>query len=215
MTEVASAAMRMLLSSSSSSSDDHSNPAVDSLEHASVGATGVDGVLFIAFSVLVGLFVQVIWSEVKFLKVYVPLPYTVVIFIIGLAWGYCSPKYENGHSLDQAMTTLVGIDPHLFLQLFIPPLLFESGWAMNIHMFKKCTWACLWLASVGVVISMMVTAMLCYYVYPDNWSWNTSLIFGAMAAATDPVAVAAVLKELGAPETLATVIEGERSTTRL
>jgi len=206
----ASAAMRMLLSSSSSSSsDDHSDPIVDNLEHASVGATGVDGVLFIAFSVLAGLFVQVIWEEVKFLKKYVPLPYTVVIFIIGLAWGYCSPKYENGYSLDTAMSSLVGIDPHLFLQLFIPPLLFESGWAMNIHMFKKCTWPCLWLASVGVVISMMVTALLCYYVYPDNWDWNTSLIFGAMAAATDPVAVAAVLKELGAPETLATVIEGE------
>merc|ERR1712166_1073455 len=130
-------------------SDDHSDPIVDNLEHASVGATGVDGVLFIAFSVLAGLFVQVIWEEVKFLKKYVPLPYTVVIFIIGLAWGYCSPKYENGYSLDTAMTTLVGIDPHLFLQLFIPPLLFESGWAMNIHMFKKCTWPCLWLASVG------------------------------------------------------------------
>ena len=31
----------------------------------------------------------------------------------------------------------------------------------------------------------------------ENWSWNTSLMYGAMVAATDPVAVAAVMKELG------------------
>ena len=174
-------------------------------------STGVDGVLFIAFSVLVGLVVHVIWSDSKFLKKYFPLPYTVVIFVIGLAWGYCTPKYKDGYSLDTALYDLVGIDPHLFLQLFIPPLLFESGWAMNIHMFKKVSFSCIWLAGLGVVGAMLLTAMLCYYVYPDSWSWNTCLVFGAMAAATDPVAVAAVLKELGAPETLATVIEGERS----
>ena len=66
---------------------------------------------------------------------------------------------------------------------------------------------CLWFAGPGVVINMLLGATLCYYVYPDDWSWNTCLIFGAIVAATDPVAVGAVLKELGAPENLATVIE--------
>eukprot|EP00656_Telonema_subtile_P015342 TRINITY_DN18018_c0_g1_i1.p1 TRINITY_DN18018_c0_g1~~TRINITY_DN18018_c0_g1_i1.p1 ORF type:complete len:856 (+),score=202.22 TRINITY_DN18018_c0_g1_i1:1-2568(+) len=206
---------RSTLSSSSAASDVYKRQGINAeyggsrSEDMSEKDTGVDGVLFIFFSLLVGLAVQVIWAESKLLQRYLPLPFTVVIFLIGLAWGYCTPKYGNGADLDHAMNNLVGIDPHLFLQVFIPPLLFESGWAMNIHMFKKVLAQCIWLASIGVVFSMMATALLGYYVYPDNWSWNSSLIYGAMTAATDPVAVAAVLKELGAPVTLATVIEGE------
>eukprot|EP00656_Telonema_subtile_P018947 TRINITY_DN20294_c0_g1_i2.p1 TRINITY_DN20294_c0_g1~~TRINITY_DN20294_c0_g1_i2.p1 ORF type:complete len:468 (+),score=127.53 TRINITY_DN20294_c0_g1_i2:38-1441(+) len=169
----------------------------------------VDGVLFVFFSLLVGLLVQVLWSESRLLQRFFPVPFTVIIFVIGLAWGYCAPKYNNGAKLDSALENLVGINPHVFLQVFIPALLFESGWAMNMHTFKRVIWQCLWLAVVGVVISMMITACLTYYVFPNDWSWNTSLMYGAMSAATDPVAVAAVMKELGAPATLATVIEGE------
>ena len=42
-----------------------------------------------------------------------------------------------------------------------------------------------------------------------NWGWQWSLITGTILSATDPVAVTAVLHDLGAPEKLATMIEGE------
>jgi len=46
---------------------------------------------------------------------------------------------------------------------------------------------------------------------PDRlkFSWNACLMFGAIISATDPVAVVALLKELGASKKLATMIEGE------
>ena len=56
--------------------------------------TGVNNILFIFFSLLVGLFTQVLWSDVPFLRKYVPLPYTVIIFLFGLMWGYMSPEYK-------------------------------------------------------------------------------------------------------------------------
>ena len=42
-----------------------------------------------------------------------------------------------------------------------------------------------------------------------TWDWQWSLITGAILSATDPVAVTAVLHDLGAPHKLATMIEGE------
>lgn len=41
------------------------------------------------------------------------------------------------------------------------------------------------------------------------FSFNAALLYGAIVSATDPVAVVALLKELGAPKQLSTLIEGE------
>ncbi|CAN6727945.1 unnamed protein product [Malus baccata var. baccata] len=45
--------------------------------------------------------------------------------------------------------------------------------------------------------------------FPYDWSWKTSLLLGGLLSATDPVAVVALLKELGASKKLSTIIEGE------
>ena len=45
--------------------------------------------------------------------------------------------------------------------------------------------------------------------FPYEWSWKTSLLLGGLLSATDPVAVVALLKELGAGKKLSTIIEGE------
>ena len=44
--------------------------------------------------------------------------------------------------------------------------------------------------------------------YPD-WSWDLALLLGTITSATDPVAVVAMLRELGAKVSLSTTIEGE------
>lgn len=45
--------------------------------------------------------------------------------------------------------------------------------------------------------------------FPYDWNWKTSLLLGGLLSATDPVAVVAYLKELGASKKLSTIIEGE------
>jgi len=47
------------------------------------------------------------------------------------------------------------------------------------------------------------------FTFPYNWSWKTSLLLGGLLSATDPVAIVALLKELGASKKLSTIIEGE------
>lgn len=50
-----------------------------------------------------------------------------------------------------------------------------------------------------------------YILFPNQgrWDWNAALTMGAILSATDPVAVVALMKELGVSERLATLIEGE------
>merc|ERR1719199_188429 len=68
---------------------------------------------------------------------------------------------------------------------------------------------CIYLASVGVVINGMLTALFLWAYLPYNWSFLLSLTVGSILCATDPVAVVALLKELGAPPTLTVQIQGE------
>jgi len=49
----------------------------------------------------------------------------------------------------------------------------------------------------------------CCYAHRYDWGWDICLLLGSILSATDPVAVVAVLKTLGAPKRLASLIEGE------
>lgn len=51
-------------------------------------------------------------------------------------------------------------------------------------------------AGPGVLFGGIVAAILVKFTFPYNWSWIDALLFGAITAATDPVAVVAVLKEV-------------------
>lgn len=42
-----------------------------------------------------------------------------------------------------------------------------------------------------------MTAVVAHFILPYDWSWPQSLLFGAIVAATDPVAAVALLKEVG------------------
>lgn len=53
------------------------------------------------------------------------------------------------------------------------------------------------LAGPGVAIATTLSAIVLKYVFPYEWGWDEALMMGGMLSATDPVAVVALLKELG------------------
>jgi NhaP-type Na+/H+ or K+/H+ antiporter len=67
------------------------------------------------------------------------------------------------------------------------------------------------LAGPIVLGSTFLSGLTMRYIlgYDGNFTFQASLMFGAIISATDPVAVVALLKELGASKKLATMIEGE------
>ena len=65
------------------------------------------------------------------------------------------------------------------------------------------------MATVGVVFNVLIMGGFLKWCLPYDWSWEFSFMTSSILAATDPVAVVALLNELGASKTLSMLIEGE------
>ena len=85
----------------------------------------------------------------------------------------------------------------------------QAAGSVDIHIFGRAGMQMILLAGPGVLISTFLTACVAKFFFDYHWPWATALTFGAMLSATDPVAVVALLKELGASKRLSLLIEGE------
>jgi len=137
------------------------------------------------------------------------LPYTVIMMIIGGLAGVIIQAQDH-HETARSIRDWYNISPEVLFWAVIPVLVFESAFNMDTHIFIKLKWQILTLAGPGVVVAAVLTAAFCRYAFVEyDWDWPTSLMFGAITAATDPVAVVALLHELGVSERLGILIEGE------
>ena len=159
----------------------------------------------------------------------IPVPFTALLLIIGILLGVLTRTgaFDHWGSLDVSFVAdsfhaAANIDPHMLLFVFLPILIFEAAFAMDLHTFKKSAANSVILAVPGIVVALVLTALVVMGIdYLDiglpGWAnWSLALMFGSVISATDPVAVVALLKELGASKKLGTLIEGEdRKSTRL
>ena len=123
------------------------------------------------------------------------LPYTVGLVATGIALAPVSIR----------IGPLLGRD---FIYLVIlPPLLFEA--AINIHWaeLRRDLVPIAVLSTVGVVISAAVVAG--GMVVLLGWPLGSALVFGVLIAATDPVAVIALFKNLNLKGRLRLLVESE------
>lgn len=154
-----------------------------------------------------------------------PLPYTVTLLIIGMIigiidrFGLLRIWSIGSFSLDvsflsQSVEWAGNIDPHIILYVFLPTLLFEAAFALDVHTFKKSVTNAFILAVPGIIVALVITgAIMMGIMYSGmglhSWTWPVALMFGTIVSATDPVAVVSLLKELGASKKLSTLIESE------
>ena len=113
-----------------------------------------------------------------------------------------------------ALLNLTHIDPHLFLFIFLPALIFESAFGTEFHKFKRQFGKILLLAGPVLLGCVFTTAAGMMYILQwqsvnPAFDFTACCMFGAIVSATDPVAVVALLKELGVAKDLSTLIEGE------
>ncbi|DBB05082.1 TPA: hypothetical protein ACH3X3_010346 [Trebouxia sp. C0006] len=102
-----------------------------------------------------------------------------------------------------------GLDPGFLFLLLAPPKLFHATGSLPKTYLSQSAWHITLLAIVGVGAGAVMTAVIMKYVFPYGWSWPQSFMFGAIVAATDPVAAVSLLKQVHASEELTTVIDGE------
>ncbi|KAE8716660.1 Sodium/hydrogen exchanger 8 [Hibiscus syriacus] len=172
-------------------------------EISSSSSEPVDAVIFVGISLVLGIACRHALRGTR-------VPYTIALLIIGLGLG--SLEYGTSHKLGRigdGIRIWNNIDPDLLLAVFLPALLFESAFSMEMHQIKRCMAQMLLLAGPGVLISTFCLGSAMKLTLPYGWNWKTSLLLGGLLSATDPVAVVALLKELGASKKLSTIIEGE------
>ncbi len=95
----------------------------------------------------------------------------------------------------------------LIFTAILPPLLFEAAYFIHWKQLRRDFPVIATLATLGVVLSATVTATGMHYL--ADWRWIDALVFGALIAATDPVAVIATFREAKAQGRLLVLIEAE------
>ena len=115
--------------------------------------------------------------------------------------------------LGDSISIWAGIHPGFLLFFFIPALVYASAQTVDVHIFRESFINVVTLAVPGVLMATYLMFAFFYFTYGDNprygWSFDACMCFGSILAATDPVAVVALLNDLGAPHKLSIVIEGE------
>lgn len=140
------------------------------------------------------------------------LQYTVVLFLAGVITSFIfhgAHVSKRSGPFGRSYEMWMDIDPHLLLFTLLPPLVTGDAMTIDTTVAKRVAKQCLYLAGPGVIIQGMATALMLKVYLPYSWSFKLSLTCGAILCATDPVAVVAMLKELGASPTLTVQIQGE------
>src|SRR5437870_9178001 len=127
------------------------------------------------------------------------VPYTLLLVIVGFLVGIVvglMPFLPHEH-----------LDPNLVLYIFIPALLFEGAWNAELDRLEAEWLPIILLAIPGMLLSLLAVAVILHF--GIGMAWLLALLVGAIVAPTDPVAVIALFQQLGVPDRLRTLVEGE------
>lgn len=137
------------------------------------------------------------------------LPYTAIMFLVGTFMGVEADRTGSHDQLTESINLWIQINGEVVLLVFLPGLLFWDALDVNFYLFTASIWQLLTMAFPMVLAGTTLTALVGYYIFPYDWSFMLSMTFGSILAATDPVAVSALLNEVGAPPRLKMHVSGE------
>jgi len=155
-------------------------------------------ILFLSGLLLLAIIVQPLARKIH-------LPFTATLVIAGF--------------IASELLVMAGIDTgvraesfhDLIFFVFLPVLVFESAYNINAQLLWRNLFPILFLAIPLMLLSTLITAVLVYFAigHPAGFPWIAALLTGALLSATDPVAVVALLRQMGVSDRLAILMEGE------
>ena len=140
------------------------------------------------------------------------LPYSVLLALAGSALGLlvaardAMPQGFMGTDFLNALSAF-HISSEAFLVIFLPTLLFETALAIDVRRMLNDLAPILVMAVIAVVVCMLVVGVTLASL--TNYGLIACLLLGAIIATTDPAAVVGIFREIGAPQRLAMLVEGE------
>ena len=163
------------------------------------------------FALLISLAAIFSYINAKWIK----LPTTIGLLLISvlMSLGIIVLGYLGWHLDESARQVLQSIDfNETLMQGMLSALLFAGALHVNLEDLSREKWVVLILASVGVLLSTFLVGFAAYALLPlvgVQLPLVYCLLFGALIAPTDPIAVLGILKSVGAPKSLETQIAGE------
>lgn len=140
------------------------------------------------------------------------LPSNVLLALFGILLGSVTllPKRQLGFGYGSDLVVALhnfDVTAEVFLYVFLPVLLFAGALTIDVRRLFDEIGAIFVLAVIGVVICTLFVG------YSLHWMFAApllpALLLGAVVAATDPSAVVAIFRDLGAPRRLSILVEGE------
>lgn len=132
----------------------------------------------------------------------IPVPFSALLVILGIFLGWL-----DQHWLPLEPLQVFHLSPDLVLFVFLPALIFESGFNLDGRQLLKDIVPVFMLAVPALLLSTFLIGVGLWWLL--NMDPVHALLFGALISATDPIAVISLFKELGAPLRLNVMVEGE------
>ena len=100
------------------------------------------------------------------------------------------------------------LDPTVVFSLFLPPILFAAAYFTSWRDFKRNRRP-IFLLAFGLVLFTTTLVAVAARALGLGMSWPTAFLLGAIVSPPDASAATAVIRKLGVPRRLVTIIEGE------
>jgi CPA1 family monovalent cation:H+ antiporter len=140
------------------------------------------------------------------------IPYAVLLALVGIAIGGVANfpvTYRPGGIIGDTVGWLhdFGLSAESLLYVFLPALLFEAALNVDVRQLNDEVATVLLLAVIGVIVCTFVVGLALWPI--SSVGILACIILGAIIATTDPVAVVAIFRDIGAPRRLSTLVQGE------
>src|SRR6266446_1605137 len=124
------------------------------------------------------------------------IPYPIFLVLGGLALGFMP-----------GIPTLQ-LPPDVVLIAVLPPLLYTSAFFTSLRDLRANARP-IGMLAIGLVIATMTVVAVVAHAAVDSMSWSAAFVLGAIVSPTDPIAATAIMRRLGVPRRVVTVVEGE------
>ncbi|MEU0488287.1 Na+/H+ antiporter [Nocardiopsis sp. NPDC006139] len=146
----------------------------------------VVGTLVVVVAVIIG----------RLIAMRLRIPDAIVLVVLGMALGLL-PGVDS-----------LTIAPEIVLLVFLPPLIYNAAFFTSPRDFRELLRPIVVMAVGVTLVTALGLAAVVYFLIPAV-SWPAAIALGAAIAPTDAVAASAILKRVGTPRRVLTILEGE------
>ncbi|RCV55675.1 Na+/H+ antiporter [Marinitenerispora sediminis] len=146
--------------------------------------------------ILAGLLVVLVVLVGRLLAPRLRLPDAIVLVPLGFAVSFLPGMRE------------VHVSPEVVLLVFLPPLIYNAAFFSSPREMRAEARPIVALAVGMTLVTALAVAVATFVLLPHT-DWPAAIALGAAVAPTDAVAASAVLRRVGAPRRVVTILEGE------